>query len=289
MFTLNVTLVDQDGTPVEGVVSAYITTDRTLVAREVSVNGEASLDLASHGDLFLTVASNALFSSTLVTIPEDSGVGRVTLTGSAEPLVPPVGPEWCSVEGRFLDPLGRESSAGVKAHLLTGDTVVDGSILINKSGTAYALPDGRVCLQLLRGRSYSLTIYDAPLTNYPSEYTVYVPDVPNVALDSIIYPYIIGGVITPEFVGVGTYHLSVTVSDGRTLSDHATIMPLIFSVEADDAEAELTELDGKLVLRVDSFGGPGANISLRGTRRGGVSSTASGTSNLEGDTFLSIG
>lgn len=289
MFTLNVTLSDQDGVSTEGVVSAYMSSDRSLVAREISLNGEATLDLASQGELILTVASTAVFTTTLVIVPDDSGVGSVALTGISDPLIPPIGPEWCSVHGRFLDPLGRQCSAGIKARLLTGNVVAEDGILINKSGTAYSLPDGRINIQLLRGGSYALVLYDAPLTNYPSEYTVFVPNAPNAQLDSILYPFITSGIITPAFAGVGAYEVSVIVSDGRTLSDYATIVPLIFAVEADDAEAELEELDGKLILRVSHVGGPGYTISLRGARRGRSTSPESGTTDLAGDTFLSLG
>jgi hypothetical protein len=192
------------------------------------------------------------------------------------------------VQGIFVDSFGQPRPVSIQARLLTGDTDIGETTVINRSGTVDAQPDGSVNINLLRGRSYAVNVRDAPLEELPSEYKIHVPDIPNATIYEVLYPYITGGSIEGAFAGDGEYILTVTLSDGRSLSENKDISPLIFAVEVEDAEAEIKGSEEKTILHVRNAG-PAAVVRVRGNRRGTVDFPDDGTAHVSGDVFLSLG
>lgn len=284
MFSLTTFLLTSEGSPANGVLSVY-DDNHALVSRESSINGVVRSDIPTSGVHIVKVSSEShVFSTCSLDILLD-GEGEVTLTALPVPSRTPIGADWCSVVGTLKDVLGNPARLNIGVLLVSGDYQADGSVIYNSGSTVSADANGRLYAQLLRGRTYELTFSEVPNEN-PYTCTVYVPDKEHVDLYDILYPYPVAGFIDQGFTGTGDYLLTIMLSDGRHLALYRDISNYVHSVEADNAEVELVESDGRAVLQVS--GQPGSVVRVKGYRRGNITYGPPDTLRIDGGVFLTL-
>jgi hypothetical protein len=270
MFSLTVILEDDTGGQVDAVVSAYTTTNRTLVAREASVAGSATLDLVGDTAYIITATTLALIPSTVVTV--DEGLGEITMVTQPRPLIDPIGPRWCSVEGRLVDSSGGASRANIRLFQESGEGDSQIATVLNRSSEIQADELGNVRFQLLRGTTYSVTLHTGPLEVLPENFIINVPELTQATFYDIFFPHAVGVVLDRAYDGVGTYGVKVVVSDG-TETDAYPNVNLLIAVISENANAEFVDSGGVASLEVSDVQA-GGRVELHGTRRGSDSTSA---------------
>ena len=284
MFSLTTFLLASDGSPASGVLSVYDST-YALVSRESSVDGVVRSDIPTSGTHLVKVSSEShVFSTHSLDIAVD-GEGEATLSSLPVPLLTPIGIDWCSVTGVFKDVVGNPARVALSILLVSGDYQTTGGVIYNQGSVVSADSEGKVHLQLLRGRKYEVTFSKVPNED-PYTCTIHVPSKEHADVYDVLYPYPVAGFVDRDFTGAGDYLLTIMLSDGRTLTLYQDIFNYVHSVEGDNAEVELFESDGGAVLRVS--GQLGSTVRVKGARRGNITYGPEDTLRIDGGVFLTL-
>jgi hypothetical protein len=285
MFSLTTFLQKSDGSPTDGVLSVYDTSN-TLVAREASIDGAIHTDILFEGKALLRVASDGQTFQTCSVLIGPDGEGELTLTALPVPARTPIGADWCSIRGKIRTVTGDPARITLHAVLVSGDYKAQDTTLYNQPQLISSDEDGNINTQLLRGRRYEFAYSETPYGEL-GNYTVYVPNKEHADIYDILYPHAVAGFIDQPFTGNGDYVLTLLLSDGREVTSYNDIQNYIYSVEADNAEVTFTSSEqGNGVIVVT--GQPGAIVRVTGNRRGDISSGPTDTLRVRGSVFLTL-
>jgi hypothetical protein len=285
MFSLTVFIQKSDGTPTDGVLSVYDTSN-VLVARESSIDGAVRVDLLFNGRALVKIASDGQVFQTYAADIDVAGEGELTISALPVPVRTPIGSDWCSVRGSFRSVVGTAPRVTFHVTLVSGDYRAQDATIYNQPQLVTSEENGSFHTQLLRGRRYELVYAETPYDELGS-YTVYVPNREHADLYDLLYPHAVAGFINQPFTGSGDYLLTLLLSDGREVTAYSEMQKYIYSVEADNAEVTFTASEqGSGLLTV--AGQPGALVRVTGNRRGDINIGPVETLGVLGDVFLTL-
>lgn len=298
LVTINVN--DAISAPISGAVVRFYTSPADTFITEVATDalGRAQTFLSGAADpgtsyIVRTVLSGVIFDLPVATIAvTDPLVAPQTnsfdIVGNVVTLAQAVTPNYCRVTGTLVDVSGRplvdrivefkpvqyyqDPSDDVSYHLVAVPAIVNNAIHTTSARTV-TNNQGQIDIELPRGGCYEVHVRGAenPLTI--TEF-VEIPDLPAIDLLDLLFPY--GQTVTtPTTVEIDssvapapTQSFTVTLSDGRVISDAQTLSTLLEFTPADTTVVTSAEISNNQTLRINA-GNPGST-TITITRRSGT-------------------
>lgn len=239
--TFTVTTRDGEGAMVDSVVSLLDASTLTLVASAATANGVAALVGDDTTSYLIALSVVGFTADTYQVQPTQDANYEIRLVPRHAPR--PRSPHECCLYGTLVNARGDAArSLRLSVSVASGPIVrPDGALIINDD-VQRAGVDGYVELFLLRGREYAITLVGTDEVLTPETLRVYVPDVSSAPLSDVLFPYATVCALDPNSRAV-----TLTLSDGRTLTRAADIRPLVTirSAHTIDAVGDTAVLNGE--------------------------------------------